>query len=135
MTDIRVVTPTDLGHGFTFNPSTNKYDVACPITSHVATLLNGARPLTSGHADQTFRRTLYLQGRFGYIHLDFVAQVTNGNVAVLPAGAPTPIGVLEVQTHDGGNVYINANDRTIQGGSLTRGTRYIVDIVGFFSDG
>lgn len=132
MTDIRVVTPTDLGRGFTFNTTTNKYDVALPITSHVATLLEGARPQTGLDS----RHTLYLQGKFGYIHLDFVVQSANAtiNVASLPADAPTPIGLLEAQTHDGGYVYIDANNRTVKGKNLARGTRYVVDIVGFFTD-
>lgn len=133
MTDIRIVTPPDLGRGFTLNPTTNKYDVALPITSHVATLLDGAKPSVSGHTNQTFRRTLYLQGSFGYIHLDFVAQGAQGDVAALPATAPTPIGLLEVQTYDGGYVYVDPNSRIIKGGNLTRGTRYIVDIIGFFN--
>ena len=50
----------------------------------------------------------------------------------LPSAAPTPIATLEVQTWDGGNVYIDAGARTVQCNGSSANRRYISDLVGFF---
>lgn len=83
--------------------------------------------------DTDLRKRLYINNRFGYIHLDFTARKTaSGNAFQLPSNSPTPITLLEVQTRDNGNIYITSGSRIIQFYGLTAGSRYIVDIIGFF---
>ncbi|WP_439327607.1 hypothetical protein [Lonepinella sp. BR2357] len=80
-------------------------------------------------------RKLYVQGNYGYIHLDFRPVTVSGNVniATLPTNAPTPSATLEVQTFDGGNVWIDKDSRKIYASGLTTGQRYTVNIPGYFN--
>ena len=86
----------------------------------------------------TERRTVYIANNgFGYIHLDFYARGTSATGRTfafrLPENSPTPVGLLETQTHDGGTIWINANSKEIHFHNLTVGQRYIVDIPGFWN--
>ena len=105
-----------------------------PITSYVA-----HRPATSVATftdTGTDRHTLWLNGNFGYLHLDFTCRKTQclvGDNFNLPNSAPTPKGLLEVQTRDGGTIWLTRNARNIRWSGLTVGQRYIVDIIGFWN--
>ena len=45
---------------------------------------------------------------------------------------PSDLDLIEVQTHDGSSIWLNAGSKTIYSCGLKAGTRYIVDIIGFF---
>ena len=45
---------------------------------------------------------------------------------------PSDLDLIEVQTHDGSSIWLNAGIKTIYSSGLKAGTRYIVDIIGFF---
>lgn len=77
------------------------------------------------------RRKLQLLGEFGKMHLDFTAQAEKCFFD-LPADAPVPLALIEVQTHDGGTVWLGPGQRKVRSGGLTVGQRYIVDLVGFW---
>lgn len=78
------------------------------------------------------RRKLQLLGKFGKMHLDFTAQAEKCFFD-LPADAPVPLALIEVQTHDGGTVWLGPGQRKVRSGNLTVGQRYIVDLTGFFN--
>lgn len=82
--------------------------------------------------DNAARHQLEIVGNLGIIHMDFkVVKDSGGSMAIfdLPSNAPTSPTLKEVQTHDGGSIWLNANSRRIMCGNLKAGTRYIVDIV------
>lgn len=82
------------------------------------------------------RRKLAIMGSFGKVHLDFIytgADKASGQTLFsFPSGTPLPKGLIEVQTFDGGVIWVGDNRDTVRGGSLTTGTRYIVDLIGFW---
>lgn len=82
------------------------------------------------------RRKLFVQGTFGKLHLDFVyvgEDKANGQLLFsFPRGTPLPRGLIEVQTFDGGTIWVRDNGDTVRGGKLTTGTRYIIDLIGFW---
>lgn len=78
------------------------------------------------------RRKLQTWGRFGKMHLDFTAQAEKCFFD-LPVDSPVPLSLIEVQTHDGGTVWLGAGQRKVRSGGLKVGTRYIVDLTGFFN--
>lgn len=78
------------------------------------------------------RRKLQLLGKLGKMHLDFTAQADKCFFD-LPADAPVPLALIEVQTHDGGTVWLGPGQRKVRSGNLTVGQRYIVDLTGFFN--
>ena len=87
----------------------------------------------SGSNDDGWRRRLTLSNNLGIIHLDFKRTNTaNGTILTLPSAAPTPISTLEVQTWDGGNVYIDAGARTVQCSGLSANRRYIIGLIWVF---
>lgn len=83
--------------------------------------------------DNDERHKLRVVNGFGKIHLDFKA-VTNvdGSIFKLPPNAPKNLDLIEVQTHDGGSIWIDKGSKMIHASGLKAGTRYIVDIIGFF---
>ena len=83
------------------------------------------------------RRYIQIVDSIGKFHLDFMPKKDiNGitNIFSLPAGCPSPNDLVEVQTHDGGSLFMTANARVIQGLNLKANTRYIVDLLAFFPD-
>lgn len=82
------------------------------------------------------RRKLYIQGMFGKLHLDFVyigADKGKGqNLFSFPIGTPLPNGLIEIQTFDGGAIWVGDNQNIVKGGGLTNGVRYVVDLIGFW---
>lgn len=87
--------------------------------------------------DNPNRRYLQVINGIGKFHLDFKPKVDlSGATSIfsLPAGCPRPDDLVEVQTHDGGSLWIVANGSTIMGQNLKANTRYIVDLLAFFPD-
>ena len=87
--------------------------------------------------DNPSRRYLQVVDGIGKFHLDFmpkkdISGITN--IFALPAGCPRPNDLVEVQTHDGGSVFMTAGATVIQGLNLKANTRYIVDLLAFFPD-
>ena len=79
------------------------------------------------------RHKLRVVNGFGKIHLDFKAVTdVSGAIFKLPDNAPKNLDLIEVQTHDGSSIWLNAGSKTIYSSGLKAGTRYIVDIIGFF---
>ena len=82
--------------------------------------------------DNAARHQLEVVDNLGMIHMDFKMVKDSGSpmaIFELPENAPTSPTLKEVQTHDGGSIWLNANSRRIMCGNLKAGTRYIVDIV------
>lgn len=125
----KFLTPTDLSDDFIVAPDKKVHRVK---STKFYTGAYGSNTLSGSNNDGWGRR-LTLSDNLGIIHLDFKrTKTTNGTVLTLPSTAPTPISTLEVQTWDGGNVYINAGARTVQCKGLSAKRRYIVDLIGFF---
>ena len=83
------------------------------------------------------RRYLQVVNGIGKFHMDFkpVKDITSARaVFTLPAGCPKPDDLVEVQTHDGGSIWITANSASVQCNGLKANTRYIVDLLAFFPD-
>lgn len=82
------------------------------------------------------RHQLSVLDGMGKIHLDFKMLKDSGPRLALfqiPNNASAPLELIETQTHDGSSLWVDAGSRTIFGNGLKADTRYIVDLVGFFS--
>lgn len=96
--------------------------------------INSTNAEHKGTTNNNARRRLFLQGSIGYLHLDFTykgrdkaaVQIFNLN------GAPKPNGLIEIQTFDGGSIWIEDNANVVNCSGLTNGQRYIVNLVGFW---
>lgn len=102
------------------------------IREYTASWTSNAR---SGANDTRERRLMQIStSGFGSVHLDVIlGRRGNHDLATFLDGTPTPNRLIEVQTHDGGFIYMDANSRTIKSRGLNINTRYVVDLVGFFS--
>ena len=81
------------------------------------------------------RHYLSVAGIQGNIHVDFKMVVDSGSrraLYVLPAEAPTPVQLIEEQTFDGSSIWVDAGSRTVMGNGLKAGTRYILNLGGYF---
>lgn len=79
------------------------------------------------------RHYLRVMNGFGKIHLDFKAVTdVDGAIFRLPDNAPNNLDLIEIQTHDGGYIWLEANNKVINASGLKANTRYVVDIIGFF---
>ena len=80
------------------------------------------------------RHKLRVANGFGKIHLDFkaVTDINNGAIFKLPDNAPKNLDLIETQTHDGSFIWLSPGSKTVYANGLKAGTRYIVDIIGFF---
>lgn len=104
-------------------PSEYKYYHATKVGDNVTVLHNS-----------TLRRVLEWNkaSEQGTLHIDFTFK-KGGHIFNLPADAPVPNGLLEVQTFDGGTVFIDAKSRSVMCTRLTANTRYVVDLKGRFN--
>lgn len=105
-------------------------------------------PLTLNTSVQSYRgedrRVLYISEgtgkRFGIVHFDVVPNKdgTIGNLAKLPAGAPRPVGIIEMQfpkqdaTGQVASIYISPKGDTFTMVNVKANTRYIFDMIGVF---
>ena len=81
------------------------------------------------------RHYLSVAGIHGNIHLDFKMVIDSGPrraLYTLPPEAPTPVQLIEEQTFDGSSVWVDAGSRTVMGNGLKAGTRYILNLGGYF---
>lgn len=81
------------------------------------------------------RHYLSVAGIHGKIHLDFKMVIDSGPrraLYTLPPEAPTPVQLIEEQTFDGSSVWVDAGSRTVMGNGLKAGTRYILNLGGYF---
>lgn len=81
------------------------------------------------------RHYLSVAGIQGNIHLDFKMVIDSGPrraLYQLPPEAPTPVQLIEEQTFDGSSVWVDAGSRTVMGNGLKAGTRYILNLGGYF---
>ena len=125
----KFLTPADLSEDFIVAPDKKVHRVKS-IRFYTGTFGNNT---TTGSVDEEWRKRLTLSDNLGVIHLDFKRTTkANGTILTLPSAAPTPINNLEVQTWDGGNVFIDAGARVVQCNGLSANRRYIIDLVGFF---
>ena len=81
------------------------------------------------------RHYLSVAGIQGNIHLDFKMVIDSGPrraLYTLPPEAPTPVQLIEEQAFDGSSVLVDAGSRTVMGNGLKAGTRYILNLGGYF---
>ena len=73
---------------------------------------------------------------WGYLHFDFVLTAPSGNgnvVASLPPNSPVSVRLIEKSVNVNNNsVYVERNSRMIKAWGVPSGTRYIIDIIGFW---
>lgn len=73
---------------------------------------------------------------WGYLHFDFVLTAPSGNgnvVASLPPNSPVSVRLIEKSVNVNNNsVYVERNSRMIKAWGVPTGTRYIIDIIGFW---
>ena len=73
---------------------------------------------------------------WGYLHFDFVLTAPSGNgnvVASLPPNSPVSVRLIEKSVNVNNNsVYVERNSRMIKAWGVPAGTRYIIDIIGFW---
>lgn len=73
---------------------------------------------------------------WGYLHFDFVLTAPSGNgnvIASLPPNSPVSVRLIEKSVNVNNNsVYVERNSRMIKAWSVPAGTRYIIDIIGFW---
>ena len=117
----KFLTPTDLSEDFIVAPDKKVHRVKS-TRFYTGTFGNNT---TTGSVDEGWRKRLTLSDNLGIIHLDFKRTTTaNGTILTLPSVAPTPINTLEVQTWDGGNVFIDAGTRVVQCSGLSANRIY-----------
>lgn len=127
---VKIIQPTDL-HPDDFNVDGGVVRVVVVRQQFTLTWASGV----SSPDNNPERRKVTIQSGLGIIHLDFTrTSLLGGVIATLPSACPTPQSLLEVQLHDGGQLWIEAGGRTINSSGLTRDRRYIVDMVGFFNE-
>ena len=81
------------------------------------------------------RHYLSVAGIQGNIHVDFKMGIDSGPrraLYQLPQDAPTPVQLIEEQTFDGSSIWVDAGSRTVMGNGLKAGTRYILNLGGYF---
>lgn len=73
---------------------------------------------------------------WGYLHFDFVLTAPSGNgnvIASLPPNSPVSVRLIEKSVNVNNNsVYVERNSRMIKAWGVPSGTRYIIDIIGFW---
>ena len=133
----KVIRPVDL-HEDDFEIVNNKVRVAPTIKIYE---LKYAAPdtvittLNKVDYHQVGRHYLSVAGIHGNIHVDFKMEVDSGPrrpLFQLPAEAPTPVQLIEEQTFDGSSIWVDAKSRTVMGNGLKAGTRYILNLGGYF---
>lgn len=136
----KFITDKDLGDGLEIRENKVHVNVGEALKAVPITEVIFPRPASNGVATMDTspaRRKLTLQGKFGYLHLDFTARITAmGRIQQhwpLTDDTPLPTTLIEAQTHDGGTVFLNPNEKYIRAQGLTPGTRYIVDLIGFWN--
>lgn len=107
-----------------------------PVTrSYIGTFNASASPTNTRH--EGYRKlTTAGNGNIGILHLDFSTTTTNQEkIFILPADAPRPVSLCEVQVARGtstGSIWIDANSRDVYAIGLPTRTRIIVDLIGFW---
>lgn len=133
----KVIRPVDL-HDDDFDIVDNKVRVRPTIklydVKYVApdTVITTQMPVDYA---QIGRHYLSIAGIQGNIHLDFKMVVDSGPrraLYTLPPEAPTPVQLIEEQTFDGSSVWVDKGSRTVMGNGLKAGTRYILNLGGYF---
>lgn len=84
---------------------------------------------------KTGRHYLSVASIQGNIHVDFKMVIDSGPrraLYTLPPEAPTPVQLIEEQAFDGSSVWVDAGSRTVMGNGLKAGTRYILNLGGYF---
>lgn len=73
---------------------------------------------------------------WGYLHFDFVLTAPSGNgnvIASLQPNSPVSVRLIEKSVNVNNNsVYVERNSRMIKAWGVPSGTRYIIDIIGFW---
>ena len=85
--------------------------------------------------DKIGRHYLSVAGIQGNIHVDFKMVVDSGPrraLYALPPEAPTPVQLIEEQAFDGSSIWVDAGSRVVMGNGLKAGTRYILNLGGYF---
>lgn len=140
---MEAITRFNLSEDFELN-SNNKVELSEELKSRIPSNnvdyytihLNSTNVEHKGTTGNEARRRLFLQGNFGYLHLDFTYKGTNKannrDLFTIPNGVPRANGLMEIQTFDGGTIYLTDNGNVVKGAGLTNGQRYIVDLTGFW---
>lgn len=137
MAVIKFVRPVDL-HEDDFDIVNNKVRVAPTIKIHALKYASPNTVITTLNEvdyNQVGRHYLSVAGIHGNIHVDFKMVVDSGPrrpLFQLPAEAPTPVQLIEEQTFDGSSIWVDAKSRTVMGNGLKAGTRYILNLSGYF---
>lgn len=99
---------------------------------------NFTQKISQYNSDASRRRLYVKRDGFGYVHMDFVTtdaipESQLGTViGQLPAAAPAAFEHIEIQTSDGGQIWIPRNGRDIRASNLLANKRIIVDLIGFW---
>lgn len=135
----KVIRPEDL-HTADFVIEGNKVRVLKEYNWYMAEFALDKDTLITENAraylDPQFRMLSILDGT-GKTHLEFkvLKDIPDGSVIFkLPADAPNNLDKASQQTHDGGMVWYNSNNKNIYGKGLKAGNVYAVDLIGFFGD-
>ena len=133
----KVIRPEDL-HDDDFDIVDNKVRVRPTIKIYDVkyaapdTVITTQMPVDYAKID---RHYLSVAGIQGNIHLDFKMVIDSGPrraLYTLPPEAPTPVRLIEEQTFDGSSVWVDAGSRTVMGNGLKAGTRYTLNLGGYF---
>lgn len=133
----KVIRPEDL-HDDDFDIVGNKVRVAPTIKIYELKYAAPDTVITTQNKqdyDQVGRHYLSVAGIHGNIHVDFKMVVDSGPrrpLFQLPNEAPTPVQLIEEQTFDGSSIWVDAKTRTVMGNGLKAGTRYILNLGGYF---
>ena len=130
---VKVITPNDL-HTDDFAVQNGKVVAVVTRRNFTGTWARNVQPWSNGPLEAQ-RRSITIQDGLGVVHIDFKrTSGTSGAIMTLPSNCPTPTQLIEVQTWDGGSVWLDANNREVQSSGLTANRRYIVDLLGFFNE-
>lgn len=130
---VKVITPNDL-HTDDFAVQNGKVVVVVTRQNFTGAWARGVAPWNNDPLEAQ-RRAVTIQDGLGIVHIDFKrTSGTSGLVLTLPDSCPTPSKLIEVQTWDGGSVWLDANSRQVYCNGLTANRRYIVDLLGFFNE-
>lgn len=130
---VKVITPNDL-HTDDFAVQNGKVVAVVTRRNFTGTWATNVKPWINDPLEAQ-RRSVTIQDGLGIVHIDFKrTSGKSGAIMTLPNNCPAPAKLIEVQTRDGGTVWLAANSRTVYSQGLTANRRYIVDLFGFFNE-
>lgn len=133
----KVIRPEDL-HTDDFDIVDNKVRISHTIKIYALKYASPDTVITTLNKvdyNQVGRHYLSVAGIHGNIHVDFKMEIDSGPrrpLFQLPSEAPVPVQLIEEQTFDGSSIWVDKGSRTVMGNGLKAGTRYILNLGGYF---